>query len=457
MVSPANSSFRDPAGYVYRGEDGHLYRSVSQRYNEQYRLLMDSGLYKSLADKGWLISHQEIETEANGQPVYTLYPAEIPFISYPFEWCFSQLKEAALLTLDIQLEALKHGMSLKDASEYNVTYHNGRPVFIDTLSFEKHTEGQPWKAYRQFCQHFLAPLALAAYQSPELIRLLQNHLDGVPLPLASKLLPAKSYFSMGLLLHVHLHAKAQQKLSHKQASTASVNTSSSQNVLHLITNLRATISKLAWKPKQTNWANYYTESNNYTDSSMQHKEEVVEMFLASINASKVWDIGANTGKFSEIAAKYASQVIATDFDPEAIELLHKNLKTKGNRTILPLVSDIVNPSPAIGWRNQERASILERIQPDTILALAVVHHLAIANNIPFAMVARLLASKCQHLIIEFVPKEDSQVQRMLQGREDVFVKYTQLDFEKEFFFYFNLVDKKQVKGTSRVLYLMQSK
>ncbi|MEJ8803611.1 hypothetical protein [Pontibacter sp. H249] len=458
MLAPSDSSFRDPSGYVYRGDNGILYRSVSQAYKPTYEHLIKSGLYQSLVEKGWLVQHEEIHLAKTSSAVsYTLKPVELPFISYPYEWSFGQLKDAALLTLEIQLEALKYNLTLKDASAYNVTFYKDRPIFLDTLSFEQYNQDQPWIAYKQFCQHFLAPLALAAYRSPELIKLLQSNIDGIPLSTASKLLPTKSYMSLGMLLHLHLHAKAQQKLSQTKTSSIPKHAASQQSVMHLVSNLKSAVKNLNWQPDKTVWASYYTENNNYSDASMQHKAQLVEEFLTGIATDTIWDVGANTGKFSRIASNYANQVIATDFDYGAVELLYQQLKSEKATAIVPLVSDITNPSPSIGWFNKERTSFLQRIQPDVILALAVVHHLAIANNIPLVRIAELFASKCEYLIVEFIPKKDSQVRLMLQARKDIFSDYTEEGFEQAFKMYFDVLLKKQLSSSDRSLYLMRKR
>ena len=185
-------SFRDPSGFVYE-RDGVLYRRVHRSYAAHYDRLMDSGLYAALVGDGLLVPHEEVGPRGGEQDPYaTLRPERVAFVSYPYEWCFSQLKDAALTTLRIQERALGFDMTLKDASAYNIQFHRGRPVLIDTLSFECYEEGVPWVGYRQLCQHFLAPLALMAHRDVRLGGLLRLHLDGIPLDLASTLLPART-------------------------------------------------------------------------------------------------------------------------------------------------------------------------------------------------------------------------------------------------------------------------
>ena len=199
-------SFRDPGGFVYE-DRGCIFRQVNLLAKEHYDHLMSSGLYRKLTESGLLIRHEETDVlpPVPACAYKVICPARVAMISYPYEWSFGQYKDAALLTLAVQRQAIDHGMSLKDCSAYNVQFHEGRPVFIDTLSLERFQEGTPWVAYRQFCQHFLAPLALMSLTDIRLGQLTRTNLDGVPLDLATRLLPWRSRLRFGLLLHLHLH------------------------------------------------------------------------------------------------------------------------------------------------------------------------------------------------------------------------------------------------------------
>ena len=384
-------------------------------------------------------------------------PQAVEFISYPYEWCFSQLKDAALLTLKIQKIALEYGMSLKDASAYNIQFVKGLPVLIDHLSFEKHEE-KPWVAYRQFCQHFLAPLALASYNDIRLIQLMRIYIDGIPLDLAAKLLPKKAFIRPQLLAHLYLHAKSQQFFAGRPQSGGmerSLRFRKSQ-LLGLISGLEGAVRGLEWKPRGTEWADYY-ENTNYSRGAFRNKAEIVERFVMVVKPGVVWDLGANTGEFSRVAAKRSALVVSSDIDPAAVEINYREVKAKGESRVLPLVLDLTNPSGGIGWANQERMSLEERGSADMVMALALVHHLAISNNLPFAKIAEFFAQIGRSLIIEFVPKEDSQVHRLLATREDIFPNYTQADFEKEFGRLFTVTARDPVKGSKRVIYLMRVK
>jgi len=347
-------------------------------------------------------------------------------------------------------------MSLKDASAYNVQFMKGNPIFIDTLSFELYEPDKPWNAYRQFCQHFLAPLALMCYTDVRLNILLTNYTDGIPLELASKLLPSRTKFNFSLLSHIHLHSKAQKKYktSGETAKSAKV---SFNGLIGIIDNLESAIKKMKWKPDKTEWADYYDETN-YTEYSFINKKQIVENFLSEFDDIKsLWDLGANNGEFSRLASNKGIQTIAFDTDHAAVEKNYLQVKKNNENYLLPLVIDLTNPSPGIGWGNMERNTLLDRGPVDLVMALALIHHLAISNNIPLVMIAGYLSRLAKYLIIEFVPKSDSKVKFLLSSREDIFTNYNQQNFEMEFSNYFNIIKKEQISESERTIYLMKVK
>ncbi len=451
------ASFRDPSGFLFRrGSD--LYRQVNQSYREDYDRLMQSGLYEQLTAKGRMIAHEEVdvEPEAPDLAYRILKPQPVDFISYPYEWSFSQFKDAALLTLRLQKLALQHDLSLKDASAYNIQFHNGRPILIDTLSFERYQEGQPWVAYRQFCQHFLAPLALMAYKDVRLNQMLRIYIDGIPLDLASALLPTMSRLNFGLATHIHLHASSQKRYAGEGiAPTGQGGRQMGRTaLLGLIDSLEATVRKLSWKPAGTEWGDYYQDTN-YSAAAFEEKKRIIAEFMAAVQPKRVWDLGANTGVFSQVAAAQPASVVSFDIDPAAVEKNYLDGKQRKEKRILPLVLDLTNPSPGIGWANQERDSLLDRGPVDAVLALALVHHLAISNNLPFPLLADFFSRAGQWLVVEFIPKPDSQVQRLLASREDIFSDYTREGFEQAFSKKFCLRDVREIEGSQRILYLME--
>ena len=456
------SSFRDNSGFVFSRSDC-IYRQVNASYAKHYEQFMSSELYQTLVDKHWLVSHEELPDGAiTGTPdcYKILKPQQIPYISYPYEWSFSQLKDAAILTLRIQHQALKHGFVLKDASAFNVQFLDASPIFIDTLSFEPYVEGTPWVAYKQFCQHFLAPLALMSYRDAELSKLMISHIDGVPLPLASKLLPIRTRVNYALAAHIHFHSKLQQNHADDAgtgARAAAVNVSQ-KGLNAVIESLAKVIEKLRWKMPDTEWGDYY-QKTNYSSQAAAEKHALVDAFLQGIpdTLNTIQDLGANTGEYSQIAARHCQLVVSQDIDPVAVELNYRLRKSDGPRNILPLVQNLVSPSPAIGWGNAERSSFMERAHCDALLALALIHHLAISNNVPLQGIAGQFAAITRWLVIEFVPKSDSQVMRLLATREDIFPDYTQAGFELAFSRHFQIEKAAAVPDSERILYLMKAR
>lgn len=451
------SSFRDPSGRLFE-RDGSLYRQINNRYRDDFDLLLESGLYSDLVDRELLIPHQEVDVEGiDPEKLYkVIQPQEVPFISYPYEWSFSQLKDAALTTLTIQDRALEFGMCLKDASAYNIQFVQGRAVLIDTLSFERYVEGEPWVAYRQFCQHFLAPLALMSRKDVRLGQLLRIYIDGIPLDLASELLPFRSRLSFGLMVHLNLHARSEKHYEVKHVDASEIRGVNRNSFVGLMGSLRRAIGKLKWKPSGTEWAEYYDETN-YSGASFEHKKELVSTYLDRISPRSLWDMGANNGLFSRLAAEKGVMTTSIDVDPACVELAYLDCLDRGEERILPLLVDFANPSPDMGWQNRERDSLFERGPAEAALALALVHHLAISNNVPLAMQAEFFAAACEHLIIEFVSKSDSQVQRLLLSREDVFDEYDRESFEAAFGELFDIEDSQDITESQRTMYLMKRK
>ncbi len=450
-------SFRDPSGFLFR-HAGVLYRQVNRVYRDHYEALMGSGLYDDLTGAGLLIPHEDTGLEGPRPDVSltVIKPEAVPFVSYPYEWCFSQLKDAALATLEIQRRALTFGMCLKDASAYNMQFLRGRPVMIDTLSFERYEEGRPWVAYSQFCRHFLAPLMLMSYEDVRLGQLSRVHIDGIPLDLVASLLPFRTRLKLSSLMHIHMHARSDRRYAHKQVDPERLRGVSPRSFEGLIDNLRTAVNRLRWNPGGTEWADYYGETN-YSDAAFEHKSGVVAGFLERLGPERTWDIGANTGVFSRLAAEHGAFTISMDVDPACVEKNYLACSRDGARDVLPLLVDLFNPSPAIGWDLSERMSILERGPAGTVLALALVHHLVISNNVPLDKVARFFSDICRHLIIEFVPKSDSQVQWMLATREDIFTDYDRAGFEEAFGTRFEFLDRVDIKSSDRTVYLMKKR
>lgn len=455
-IIPHTSSFRDPSGFIFK-KDGLIFRQINQSYRDQYNYLMSSGLYQNLVQQDYLIPHTEFDfsSEENSDAYKIIQPEKVPFISYPYEWCFSQLKDAALLTLNIAKEAQSKNMILKDASAYNIQFHHGKPVFIDTLSFDIYQEGQPWDGYRQFCQHFLAPLALAAHVDIRFIQALRLYIDGIPLDFASKLLPFKTKLDInGLGMHIHVHAGMQNNFAGQSQSFENNVQISKQMLLSIYDRLTQTVEKLKWEPKNTEWGDYYQDTN-YSKQAFSEKKTLINTMIDHVQPATVWDLGANNGLFSRLASEKNIFTIASDIDEAAVEKNYCAIKESNAKNLLPLIVDLTNPSPAIGWQNAERDSLIQRSPVDLVMALALIHHLCISNNVSMEMVASFFAKLGNWAIVEFVPKEDSQVQRLLSTRKDIFENYTENGFESCFKKYFSISQKKSIEKSKRILYLLK--
>jgi predicted nicotinamide N-methyase len=457
------SSFRDNSGFIFYHQ-GKIFRAITYSYKINYDHLINSGLYNYLVEDKLLIPHSEERLEtlpevSSDKPDIKIYkvirPEKIDFISYPYEWCFSQLKDAALTTLTIQKAALKFGMTLKDSSAYNIQFYKGRPVLIDTLSFEIYHEGQPWQAYNQFCKYFLAPLALAAYCDIRLNQLLINYIDGIPLYLAKKILRKKAFINPGIFLHIYLHSKFQIRYSNKnEPFSVKKKLMSKEALIRLTGNLESTISKLKIKKDKTVWSDYYSD-DCHTNTYLDEKKEIVKAYIDKIKPKRVLDLGANDGEFSKIAAATSKDVFAFDSDPYCIEECYNFTKQNNIQNLLPLVADLTNPSPSIGWANSERISLLERSNTDLTLVLAIIHHLCISNNLTFELLTDFLDKISEWLIIEFIPKNDPMVKKLLLHRKDIFENYNVESFEKEFKRYFSIIKCKKVSDTERMIYMMK--
>ena len=454
-----SASFRDPSGFLFSRE-GVLYRQVNRVYQADFEKLLGSGLYGDLIDKNLMIPHELMEdvTSPDPETAYQIIrPEQIPFISYPYEWTFLQLRGAALTTLRIARVALQHDMILKDASAYNLQFYQGSWKLIDTLSFETYHEGSPWVAYKQFCQHFLAPLALMAYLDKRLNHLSRLFIDGIPVDLAASLLPFQTKLRLGLLTHIHLHARSQKRYAEKGVRPNQVEDKLSLKALiNLLESLRNAVKNLSIKLGKTAWANYYEETN-YSKEALEEKKAIVSEWISQVRPENVWDLGANVGIFSRLASQEGIFTVAFDADPDAVAQNYIQVRKDHEKELLPLQMDLTNPSPGLGWAHQERESLLARGPAQLVLALALVHHMAISNNLPFEKLSKFFSQIGKYLIIEFIPKSDSQVQRLLRSRKDIFTLYTIADFIMAFGYDYHIIDQRVIRDSERTLFLMKSK
>lgn len=448
------ASFRDPSGFVFR-RSGVLLRQVNEEHGPHYDRLMKSGLYADLVERRLLVPHEEVEEPPSDRPAHrVIRPLDVRFLTYPYEWSFGQLRDAALLTLDIQATALEFGMTLKDGSAYNVQFLDGRPIFIDTLSFRIREKDEPWRAYRQFCAHFLAPLALMAYVDPRMGRLLETNLDGIPLELAARALPLRARLRPRLLAHVVLHGRAERAgaaRSLKKEPRVGL-----AGVTGIVLSLAAAVKALPAPHGSTQWGDYAADGS-YTAAGRRSKKEIVARWLADSSAERIWDIGGNAGDFARLGTSLGIRVVCMDSDVLAVARNYERSKAQGDARMLPLLVDIANPTSGRGWRSEERASLLQRGRPDLVMMLALVHHLCLSANIPFPMLADLLADLTPRAIMEWVPPDDAQVVEMTQLRREALDGYSEKAFEEALLTRFHIRERAPIAESGRVLYLLEAK
>lgn len=453
-IQPLASSFRDPSGFVFQ-KDGVIYRQVNKIFREDFDYFIKSGCYEHLKKNEWIIPHEEITENLSGSEACykTLLPQRIPFISYPYEWCFGMMKDAARLTLQIAKECIPFGIILKDATPYNIQWWHGKPTFIDTLSFERYEASKPWIAYRQFCESFVSTLLLMHYTGQPTQSLLLAYPDGIPLPVTKALLPWHSKLSLHTFLHIHLHERLSRASIKKEQQQET--DFSEKKLIRLLDSLQSLTESLQWKPKETPWGNYYDEAKRRKDY-VDEKKNIVAQWISELQGiGTAMDLGSNEGEFSYLLAKERFLTISTDSDHTAINRLYQKIKNNNEENILPILIDLANPSPCLGLNNNERSSFIERAHVDLSLALALVHHLAIGKNIPFEKIAGLFEKISTYLIVEFIPKEDQKIQFMLKQKKDIYHDYNEENFLKAFEKNFFVQKKQQIGDSGRTLYQMK--
>lgn len=452
-------SFRDPSGQIF-SKNGRIYRSIFAPGVRDFESARDAGVYASLIKGGLLVSHEEV---AVGPPapegtVICLSHPRLPMISYPWEWPFSLLKETALIHMEAMEVVLPRGFWLRDASAFNTQFDGKRVVLIDTLSVGKRIPESPWVAYGQFCAHFLAPLAMAAYGDIRMLSLWRNYIDGFPLDLAAGMLPFWKRWRPGLLMHLTLHARAQAMADKKEdigkAEAVKEPKVSDRGLIGLIRSLRRTIEGIVWKRSSKIWE-AYGDIRTYQAEDVTRKSEYVSKVMKVLHPAMVWDLGANTGEFSLIAASHGAFVVSIDGDPSCTEYLYQRVSSGDeSKRILPLTMDLANPSPGLGWDSSERMSLTDRGPADLVLALALVHHLVLSACVPFRMIAKWLGTLGEHLLVEFVPPDDPMVQKLIRNRRGEHLPYDLQVFRSSFGEIFRFQDQ-MVLPNGRTLFLLK--
>jgi len=457
-----SGSFRDPNGRVYVHEN-QVFRGLSHSALENYRALRNTRFYQKFIQSGELIATEEIPApgwvgsgavDSNPNWAGWLRHHSVPFISYPYEWTFSMLRDAAQLQLRILEAALLEGWSMKDATPYNVQFVAGMPVFIDIPSFEPLAEGSTWQGYRQFCEMNLFPLLLQAYKGVDFQPFMRAGLNGIDVQTAAGLFSLRDRLRKGVTAHVWLQAWLDRKYGNSQRNLRNELKSAGLNRELLLANVRKLqklLAGLEWRAAGSEWADY-AGFHNYSDADHAIKMEFVEQAAADCEARLSWDLGCNTGQFSEVAARHGELVIAMDADHLAVERLYRNTELMSSQRILPLVQNLANPSPAWGWNQAERKTLEQRGKPELVLALALIHHVVISANIPLTAFIDWLASLGSALVIEFVSREDDKVVQLLRNRAEQFPDYNQQSFEQALNQHFATIRKQDLRGGLRTLY-----
>lgn len=453
-------SFRDRDARIYQAE-GRIFRGLSARALAAFRSLSQTRFYAKFIEQGKLVESREVSIDEVPLPRATrdqwtafLEHSRIPVISYPYEWTFGMLKDAAAVQLELVEAALMEGMTLKDATPYNVQFVSGSPIFIDIASFEPLAEGAPWAGYRQFCEMFLFPLMVQAYKGLDFQPFLRSRIDGVPVQSAARILGAGAGYRRGVLSHVWLQSSLERRYARNTGDVRSALKSAGFNrelILANVRKLRRLVGRLNWRVSESEWANY-EQFHNYSEEDHKEKAAFVDECLNSTKPRVVWDLGCNTGRFSKIAALHAEQVVAMDFDHFAVERLYREIRQNGVKRILPLVQNVADPSPNWGWRLEERRALAERSRPELILCLALIHHIVISANIPLKEFVDWLASLGPNLVIEYVSREDEKVQTLLRNKADRYQDYSSESLESAVASRCEIRSKKVLGSGNRTLY-----
>ncbi|HUF17398.1 MAG TPA: methyltransferase [Thermoanaerobaculia bacterium] len=454
-ISFESGSFRDREGRVFY--DGtRVCRALSRRAAEEWRAVSGKPFFERLLAEKKIIGTSESDVAAppQGEWAAVLEHERVPFISYPYEWTFSMLKDAALLHLEILLAAIEDGCILKDATPYNIQWFGSRPVFIDVSSFEILQPGEPWIGYRQFCEMFLYPLLLQCYRDVPFQAWLRGSIDGISAENCSRLMSGTDYLRAGVLKDVVLHAKLQNRYADSAGDVKGGLQDagfSAELIRHNLKRLHKIVSGLEWRRTSSTWADY-ASSHSYSGPDQGAKEEFVRSFARARHRETVWDLGCNTGSYSRIAAETADYVLAIDADALAVDLLYRQLRSEKQEGLLPLTMNLTDPSPGLGWRGAERQTIIERSKPDLVLALALIHHLVIGANVPLPEVVSWLASLDSDLVIEFVSREDAMVRKLLKNKRDNYDDYSKEELEKSLTTHFKIENSITLESGTRTIY-----
>ncbi|HMX70784.1 MAG TPA: hypothetical protein PKA56_03420 [Solirubrobacterales bacterium] len=464
MAATEPGSFRDRDSRVVVSDDA-IYRALSPEGAEDWEAFSASPLLEQLTAAGKVIGTREVDPSVLGESqdllptgiTKVLEHDRVPFVSYPYEWTFSMLQDAAKLQLELGAAAIDSGLGLKDATPYNVQFIGSQPTFIDIGSFEKITEGEPWIAYRQFCMLYLYPLLFQAHKDIPFHPWMRGSIDGIQPIDAIKVFSLRDRLRRGVFLHTSLHARLDRRANKSGPGSAEENKTKRQvkpgQIKAQLESMNRLVSKLKWKAGETSWSGY-RQSNTYSDEDDRRKQAFVGEVAAQLKPGLTWDMGCNDGAYSRIAAESSERVVAFDFDHATVEALYRSLREEGNTKILPLVSNLADPSPALGWRGLERKTLADRGAPDLMLALALIHHVSISANIPIADFLQWARDLETTLLVEFPKRTDPMVRALLANKhEGANPDYEEGNFERELEKRFEVERREELPSGDRILYL----
>lgn len=456
-------SFKDPEGRIFYLGDT-VCRSLSEKAEERMRYLCEEGHLKSLVEAGLMIptrltSSKDAGIELEGICSTIMVHDRIDVISYSYEWPFSLLRDAAIVTLEIIERCLAFNCILKDATPYNIALYKGRPVLIDVLSIEYYKDGTPWESYAQFCREFLFPLLLAAHKKIDIQDLLRGSLNGISIDVVDGLFSFSDFHKTGVFKHVMLQAMLQRTFRKSDFDAKQSYRDShfgKEFILANLKGLRKILNKIHPSTEDSTWSNY-EKTHSYNSCEEAVKMTFVRSMLETHKPRRVIDIGCNTGVYSRIASETVNTVVALDLDAACIDRLYKNCRNDKIENIFPMVANLLNPSPCMGWMMQERASLFDRIRGDAFLALALVHHMAISGNVPLKNFIDMLSSLANGGVVEWVDKTDPMIQALLKNRRDVFDEYTWDNFKHLLGQSFNIEKVTKIGDGRRRLCLVRQK
>jgi hypothetical protein len=455
----APGSYRDRTARVFDLGRNRIGRALAQSALTEWRAFSTSPCFEAMVERGDVIESRDVSSddfaslELPAWAVAALEHRRVPFVSYPYEWSFGMLRDAALLQLRLLAECLNAGFIIKDASAYNTLFAGAQPLFVDVASFVRHTDGQPWAGYRQFCEMFLIPLLLQAHRGLPLQTVLRSDLEGWSPAVARRLFSFRDLFRPGVFKDVWLHGLCQQIASRGPAPAASSKSSlkfNTESIRRNVNRLTRIVERLSWSPPSTTWTTY-NEAQSHVRKNYDFKSQFVDSVCRQRRRSLVWDLGCNTGTYSRIASQSSDHVVAMDQDAGCVELLYRDLKANGPANILPLTINLANASPAHGWRGRERLRLEERGRPDLVLCLGLIHHLVIGCNIPLPEFVDWLAGLGAEVVIEFPSKADPMVRQLLATRVDQYHDYSLESLKASLGERFSIVRCEDVPASERVL------